>query len=150
MLELAATEISYGPVADSMFELTPPAKVKIEEVVERHARADAGARCWRSAPPSGEPRAARPPRHQSCNARQAEDHHPRTRPGTIVVLEAKARGAKHGHALEGLPQVKINSTSASELRTALGTVLSFERSGVRYVLAGSVKPGQLEALARGL
>jgi hypothetical protein len=66
------------------------------------------------------------------------------------VLEAKAHGAKHGHALEGLPQVKINGTSASELRTALGTVLSFERSGVRYVLAGSVKPGQLEALARGL
>jgi outer membrane lipoprotein-sorting protein len=138
VLELAATEISYGPVADSMFELTPPANVKIEEVVERHARAESNL--------------ARPVHRATNPAKQAK---PKITthghgPGTIVVLEAKARGAKHGHALEGLPQVKINGTSASELRTALGTVLSFERSGVRYVLAGSVKPGQLEALARGL
>jgi outer membrane lipoprotein-sorting protein len=138
VLELAATEISYGPVADSMFELTPPANVKIEEVVERHARAESNL-----ALPVH--RATNPAKHAKPKI-TTHGHGP----GTIVVLEAKARGAKHGHALEGLPQVKINSTSASELRTALGTVLSFERSGVRYVLAGSVKPGQLEALARGL
>jgi len=149
VLELAATEISYGPVADSMFELTPPANVKIEEVVERHARAESNGRacCGDLQPPSGDNLAR--PVHRATDAKPKITTHGHG-PGTIVVLEAKARGAKHGHALEGLPQVKINSTSASELRTALGTVLSFERSGVRYVLAGSVKPGQLEALARGL
>ena len=46
--------------------------------------------------------------------------------------------------------MNINGTKASELRTELGTLLSFERSGVRYLLAGSVSPGQLEAVARGL
>jgi hypothetical protein len=46
--------------------------------------------------------------------------------------------------------VKINGTSASELRTALGTVLSFERSGVSYLVAGSVKPDAVEAVAREL
>jgi hypothetical protein len=46
--------------------------------------------------------------------------------------------------------VDINGTSASELRTELGTILTFERSGVRYVLAGAVEAGQVEALARGL
>ena len=46
--------------------------------------------------------------------------------------------------------MNINGTKASELRTELGTVLSFERAGVRYLLAGSVSPAQLEAVARGL
>ena len=46
--------------------------------------------------------------------------------------------------------MSINGTSASELRTALGTILTFERSGVRYVLAGSVTPAAVEALAKGL
>jgi hypothetical protein len=46
--------------------------------------------------------------------------------------------------------VKINGASASELATPLGTVLSFERAGVRFLLAGSVTPSALEAVARGL
>ncbi len=32
-IELAATEISYGPVEASVFEFTPPANAKIEEIV---------------------------------------------------------------------------------------------------------------------
>ena len=35
-------------------------------------------------------------------------------------------------------------------RTELGTLLSFDRSGVRYLLVGAVPPGAIEALARGL
>ena len=69
------------------------------------------------------------------------------------MLESKSSaGTAHSASepLEGLPKVKINGTSATELRTALGTLLSFERSGVRYVLAGSVTPAAIEALARGL
>ena len=46
--------------------------------------------------------------------------------------------------------MNINGTKANELRTELGTLLSFERSGVRYLLAGAVAPAQLEAIARGL
>ncbi|HWX51910.1 MAG TPA: hypothetical protein VNY34_01375, partial [Solirubrobacteraceae bacterium] len=53
-------------------------------------------------------------------------------------------------SLESLPKVKIGSATASELRTELGTILTFERGGVRYVLAGAVQPAAVEALARGL
>jgi hypothetical protein len=51
---------------------------------------------------------------------------------------------------EGLPRVKINGVTATELPTALGTILSFERSGVRYVVGGFVSPSAVEAVARGL
>ena len=43
-----------------------------------------------------------------------------------------------------------DGVSASELRTALGTVLTFERAGVRYVVAGAVEPSAVEAIAKGL
>ena len=69
------------------------------------------------------------------------------------MIESKSQAGARQRAdepLEGLPKVKINGVSASELRTELGTLLSFERSGVRYVLAGSVTPAAIEALARGL
>jgi len=70
---------------------------------------------------------------------------------TIGVLESKTSATdKSPSALEGLPKVSINGVSASELRTELGTILTFERSGVRYVLGGSVTPAAIEALARGL
>ncbi len=70
---------------------------------------------------------------------------------TIAVLESPGKGAKQAEsALAGLPQVKVDGVNASELRTELGTLLSFERSGVRYLLAGSVTPEALEAFARGL
>ena len=146
VLELAATEISYGAVPDSVFKITPPKSVKVEEIVERQTNS--------AAHPNGE-NLERPAHRGGRRIKRAKQAQPKltTRgqgPGTIVVLEAKAGGAKQSHPLEGLPQVKINGTSASELHTVLGTVLSFERSGVRYLLAGSVKPAELEALARGL
>jgi len=47
-------------------------------------------------------------------------------------------------------KVKIGDTSASELATSLGTVLTFARSGMRYLLVGSVPASAIEAVARGL
>jgi hypothetical protein len=69
-----------------------------------------------------------------------------------VVLESKqTSGQKPSTSLpEGLPRVKVNGLTATELPTALGTLLSFERSGVRYVLGGFVPPSTIEAVARGL
>jgi hypothetical protein len=46
--------------------------------------------------------------------------------------------------------VDINGVSARELATPLGTLLTFERSGTRYLLAGSVTPASIETFARGL
>jgi outer membrane lipoprotein-sorting protein len=134
VLELAATSISYGPVEPAVFEFTPPANAKVEEVV---------------LPKRGE--------HQSGSAQGGEHEHPNlttqgSGPGTIAVLEGKAKaGSSQTLPLpEGLQQVKIDGTLASELPTELGTLLTFERSGVRYLIAGAVPPGAVEAVAKGL
>jgi outer membrane lipoprotein-sorting protein len=153
VLELAASEVSLGAVESSVFELNPPANAKVHELkpTDHRSRRVGG---WRL----------------SAVESSGHGHHTRLRgalaggagtppkltlhgkgPGAIAVLEQKASGA-HGEAQAqtGLPQVKVGNAKASELRTALGTILSFERAGVRYVLAGSVKPGALLSLASGL
>ena len=73
VLELAATSISYGPVEPSVFEFTPPANAKVEEVV---------------LPKRGE--------HQGSSSQGGEHEHPNVTthgsgPGTIAVLEGKAK-----------------------------------------------------------
>lgn len=71
----------------------------------------------------------------------------------IAVVEAPVKAGAKGATdtqMEGLQKVNINGTSASELPTELGTLLSFERAGVRYLLVGSVTPASIEAFARGL
>jgi outer membrane lipoprotein-sorting protein len=135
VIELAATEVSYGPVDPSVFSLTPPPGAKIEEITASDL--------------------------SGSNAAHAKAKHPGAKPtvtshghgiSSIAVLESKVKPGSKGSSssLEGLPKVSINGVSATELRTALGTVLTFERSGVRYVLAGSVTAASIEALARGL
>jgi outer membrane lipoprotein-sorting protein len=135
VIELAASEISYGPVSSSVFEINPPADAKVEEV---------------TTPASSGAHATHKSAHAGAKPGVTTHGHG---PSTIVVLESKIKtGAKGGSAesLEGLPKVTINGTSASELRTELGTLLSFERNGVRYLLAGSVTPAAVEEVARGL
>jgi outer membrane lipoprotein-sorting protein len=131
VVELAATELSYGPVAASIFDITPPANAKIEEV---------------SAPSAAET--------GSPHAHRGADRPKLTASGhsvsSIAVLEDKAATGSGESSVEGLPRVDIDGASASELKTELGTILTFERSGVRYLLAGSVTPSAIEAFARGL
>ena len=131
-IELAATSISYGPVESSVFEFTPPANAKVEEVVLPH-------------------------KHTADSSTHSGEHPKITTQGhglsTIAVLESKTKaGAKESSPAppEGLQTVKIGGVEASELPTELGTLLSFESSGVRYLLAGAVGPAALEAVARGL
>jgi outer membrane lipoprotein-sorting protein len=135
-LELAATEISYGPVESSVFEFTPPANATVEEVVlpHRHTANSGGSG---GSGDSGE----RP--HVTTDGQGLS---------TIAVIEDKTHesAGKEPALPEGLQKVKINGVEAAELPTELGTLLSFERSGVRYFLAGAVSPAAVEAVARGL
>jgi outer membrane lipoprotein-sorting protein len=137
VLELAASEVSYGPVPSSVFELSPPANVKVQEIEFAHGSGQAH-----------------------------EGGHPADRPhvttsghgSTTIAVVASSRygeGKEHGgkgssQALEGLPKVTIDGASATELRTELGTILSFERGSVSYLLGGFVAPAAVEAVARGL
>jgi hypothetical protein len=119
-------------VPDSVFVFSPPAGVKIKEIKFSQSSAT-----------------DQPDKGGEAGKPTVTTHgHGVT---TIAVIESKGKaGDSTSEELEGLPKVTINGTSASELRTELGTLLSFERSGVRYVLAGSVTPAAIEALARGL
>jgi outer membrane lipoprotein-sorting protein len=136
VIELAATDaVSYGPVAASVFEFKPPAGAKVQDVK------------------LPEKSASSTPKH----AADSGGAHPKVTQrghgisGVVVAEQAQKPGQKASSTLpEGLPQVKINGITATELPTALGTILSFERSGVRYVLGGFVSPSTIEAVARGL
>jgi outer membrane lipoprotein-sorting protein len=130
VIELAATEVSFGPVPASVFAFSPPPGAKVEEVKA-------------------------PSRDEAHGGEGGERPKLTTHghgPATIAVLEKKVSPDAKGSsgALESLPKVDVNGVSASELRTELGTLLTFERSGVRYLIAGAVEPGAVEALARGL
>ncbi len=134
-IELASTSISYGPVQASVFEFTPPTNAKVQEITL-------------------------PERGGAHSGSTGSGEHPKVMTqghglSTIAVLESKTKagaGAKESSPAlpEGLQQVKINGTTATELPTELGTLLSFERSGVRYLIAGAVGPAALEAVAKGL
>jgi hypothetical protein len=71
--------------------------------------------------------------------------------GAVAVLEqqATASGAKHS-PLAALPSVSIGGASGHELDTALGTVIQFDRAGVRYTVVGSLPPAAAEAAARAV
>lgn len=132
-IELAATEISYGQVDGSVFDFKPPANAKIQEIVL----------------PKKEAGTAKPGAHDEHPQVSAQGHGI----SSIAVIEDKAKaatGASPSPLPEGLQKVKINGIEASELPTELGTVLSFERAGVSYVLLGAVSPAAIEAVAKGL
>lgn len=131
VIELAATEISYGPVASSALDFTPPANAKIEDVKAPSKSAESG-----STGEAGKPRFSTHGKGITAIA--------------LIESPVKAGSKESLGSLEGLQKVDINGTSASELPTALGTVLTFERAGVRYLVAGSLTPSAIEAFARSL
>jgi outer membrane lipoprotein-sorting protein len=129
VIELAATEVTYGPVDSSVFSITPPSSAKVEEL---------------SAPSS----TTQQPGGGDTSSKPTLTVHGQGITG-VAVLQAQAKpGGSSG--LEDLPKVSINGTSASELKTELGTILTFERAGTRYVVAGALDPAAVEAIARGL
>jgi outer membrane lipoprotein-sorting protein len=170
VLELTATEISYGAIPDSVFSFSPPAGAKVTEV---------------EPPRAGGASNQTPPHEQGLAAVQAAVPFTLSAPATlagmerdevrgaqmnggaaalvtygkglggIAVLESKAKAA--GSEEEGapsflgdLPKVALPGTSATELPTPLGTLMRFERGGVAYILAGSVTPAMLQEAAEGL
>jgi outer membrane lipoprotein-sorting protein len=135
VIELAASEISYGPVESSALDFTPPENAKIDEVKLPTKS---------SSPSDGSATSSEPKPHVSTHG---------TGLSSIVLVEKTAKAGSESSLpsqLQGLPKVDIDGTSASELQTELGTVLGFERSGVRYLMAGSVTPSAIEAFARSL
>jgi outer membrane lipoprotein-sorting protein len=174
VLELRVTDISFGPVSDSVFAISPPPGTKVTDV----------------APPGGHP--ADNQRQAPVSGRSAVDKRvdfrvvaPRsiaesTRSGVRLIESDKSNGAlvTYGRGLDGiavlelpssgqgqsssqgsaagssgelnLPSVSIDGVSGDELSTAIGTVIQFKRGGIDYTVAGSVPPPVAEGVARSL
>jgi len=125
VIELAASSVSYEAVPDSVFEVKPPANATVEQLSLGRGS-------------TKKPDAAHKPKVT------VHGHGP----GAVAVIEGPARGSQQ--LPPELGHTKIGATTAGELKTELGTLLTFERSGVRYLLVGSVTPAAIEAVARGL
>lgn len=168
VLELKATHISYGHVSAADVALTPPAGAKVVDIsppapTSAHTRGKsvsgaAAVRARLAFPLAAPARLAGLPRREvrlveSGGQAGAVSTYGQGL-GAIVVFQHKADGAQQPqtggrHDLR-LPQVNIDGATGTELATALGTVVSFERNGVAYVVAGSVPPAAAENAARGL
>jgi hypothetical protein len=68
--------------------------------------------------------------------------------GAILVLQ-RAAGPERDSGFQ-LPEINIDGATGSELATPLGTLVTFRRGGVSYVVLGSVPPVAAENAARGL
>jgi outer membrane lipoprotein-sorting protein len=165
VLEVAATKIAYGKLSAAELNASPPANAKTVEL-NPPAGHDAHGRPLRatglaavgkqvgftvSAPDS----LAGLPRKEVRLVRFGERNGALVTYGqglgAILVLQSEAGG--RSHEMTGdlrLPQVNIDGVTGSELSTPLGTVLTFQRGGVGYIVAGSVPPLAAENAARGL
>jgi len=179
VLELTAKDVSFGPVATSDIVVPPPAGTRIVDLspssgndaggsadhtgATAHARPVTGVSAVQAAVPftlAAPDQLAGLPRHDVWLAGHGANPAAVVTYGRglggIVVVERKARagdaplGSSAGRGSLRLPQINVNGATGSELATELGTVLSFQRGGVDYVVAGSIPAQSAETAARQL
>lgn len=146
VLELEATDISFGPVSAGAFAISPPAGAKSVDLSpggREHASREALA-FKLDAPRS---LAARSRQEVKVGKEAALVTYGRGLDG-IAVVERKAKRPTAERS--NLPTVSVGGVTGHELETPLGTVVSFERGGVAYTVLGSVPRAVVEAAARGL
>jgi hypothetical protein len=180
VLELTATDISFGPVDAATLAVTPPAGAKVTKIDlsgagQGHSGTGHDQSGGKEQPSDPKQVAAQLP--FSLSAPDTLVGLPRhdvravdldgskgalvtygAGLGGIAVLEQAGGGGSAGagpqsgdrHHQLSLPQISINGASGEELATALGTLVRFERGGVQYTIIGSVPPAAAEAAARAL
>jgi outer membrane lipoprotein-sorting protein len=163
VLALEATKVSYGTVPDSDVQVSPPAGAKIIDLSSQAQGGTNGA----STPPVTGLDAVTKAAPFAVVAPDTLVGLPRQDVrlvggktviavygqglGAIVLVErAPDTGAKDTSPLNALPQVTIDGATGHELATQLGTILTWDRTGVSYVLAGSLPSAAAEAAARSL
>ena len=173
VLELKATDVTFGKVADADLNAAPPAGTKVQNIDLTGKGNDPGAAdkppvtgvkdvaAQLSFPLSAPDSLVGLPRHDVRLITSGEDKGALVTYGAglggIAVLEqpagaapAPSAPAQGDHGGLSLPKVSIGGAEGQELATALGTVLRFERGGVQYTIIGSVPPAAAEAAARAL
>jgi outer membrane lipoprotein-sorting protein len=178
VLELKATHISYGRIRSKVFAISPPQGAKVVELAAPAAASQTHQKTAKhqeviglsqvashlsfkpSAPTSLDGLGRQSVSLLDWSGAPAALVTYGQNLGGIAVIEQKAQGqasaAKTSPSQGGdrqaltLPTVSINGASGQELDTAIGTVLTFTRGGVRYTLIGSVPAAAAEAAARAL
>jgi hypothetical protein len=164
VLEVAATKIAYGPVAASDLAGTAHPDARTVEIDPDELRADTAATGvtgvdavqkrldFRLSAPdelAGLKRKrvelVRLDRENGAVSLYGDGL------GTIAVFQYRSKDGRHdGLADLNLPEINIDGLTGKELATALGTIVSFQREGIVYVVAGLVPPVAAENAARGL
>lgn len=170
VLELKATEISFGAVPDSVFEVAPPPGAKVVDLSPPEGGAEEDA-AGETAPVTGLDAVQRQTSFAvsapSSLAGMARDEVRLVAGGEdagalvtygqglggLAVLElpaGKESGSGGDQSLQ-LPSVSIaGATGGQELETPLGTLIRFRREGVEYTVAGSVTAAVAREAAQGL
>jgi outer membrane lipoprotein-sorting protein len=153
-LALEADQISFGAVPDSDVQVSPPAGAK---VVDLSSQTQGGTGAGNGAPvtglaavqaAAGFPVTA-PDTLVGLPRQDVRLVGPKDSPAALVVVErAKDTSAAGQSPLSSLPSVSIDGLTGHELATQLGTILTWDRGGVSYVLAGSVPSSAAETAAR--
>jgi outer membrane lipoprotein-sorting protein len=161
VLELVATEVEYGPVADSTFAIDPPADARVEDLTMRGGRHGRhGKRAQRvrrlpfqvSAPDTLADRKRTGVRKVRIGKQKAALIRYGKGLDALLVVEKAAHAERTGerHGDFELPTADINGATAKVLDTPLGSVVTFERNGVSYTVLGSVHAEVAKTAARGL
>jgi outer membrane lipoprotein-sorting protein len=167
-LALNVTHINFGDVPNSVVQISPPAGAKIVDLstqasgqtgtssapaVTGLAAVQAAASFPVTAPDSlvglarRDVRLVGPTDSRSAIAVYGQGL------GAIIVVERPTGSSSGAPAqLQALPTVSLNggTVTAHELSTQLGTVLTWNKGGVSYILAGSVPSSAAEAAATAL
>jgi hypothetical protein len=158
VLELAATDIDFNAPSASDLSVTPAPGTTVKSL-------DAATSARDDAPPATPPGLAGGvaltflPNAAGGLPLSGQHTHGETTvatyghgPGTVVVALRPARTTNSSS--QSLPTVSLNTSegtvTATEVVTPLGTVLTFEQGGDRYVVAGSVPQATAEAVAKSL
>jgi hypothetical protein len=157
VLELRTTSIKYGPVPLSTVAIAPPAGAKVVDLAAPSGRERGKSEAHQTKLPFQvvAPKSLAGLKH---SATRVVGHGPHRGAlvvygeglGAITVLEREAGAGSGAAQLKALPTVPLDGVEGHELATPLATILTWDRSGLTYVLAGSVKPSVAESAARSL
>ena len=162
-LALEATNISFGPVAASDVDVSPPQGAKVVDLGSAGHTGDTSASdtskdvtgidAVQAALPfqvvAPSTLVGLPRQHVGLFGKDAALVVYGQGLGAIVVVERQA-DASAGSSMSGVPTVSIDGVTAHEVATQLGTVLEWQQDGRSVVLAGSLPPAAAEAAARDL
>jgi outer membrane lipoprotein-sorting protein len=171
VLELKATDITYGAIPAGTIDTTPPAGAKVTELnpstgvdaqgKPTHVTGVAEVQKQLDFQLAAPAELAGLPRKTVSLVKFGDSKGALTTYGqgfgAIMVFQRKAdpngekpllgSGGRDGITL---PQVNIDGDTGQEIATALGTLLTFDSGGITYAVAGSVPPVVAENAARGV